>query len=56
MTNIAHLTALKRKHAVLEGQLHEAKAHPSLPEKAIMDLKRKKLALKDEITKLSATQ
>lgn len=47
-----HLEELNRKHGDIERQIDEALAHPSMDDLAIVDLKRRKLALKDEIEKL----
>jgi hypothetical protein len=48
----AHLAELERKHDVLEKQLHDALNHPSTDDIAILELKRKKLQVKDEIERL----
>ncbi len=48
----AHLAELERKHDVLEKQLHDALNHPSTDDIAILELKRKKLQVKDEIGRL----
>lgn len=48
----AHLAELERKHEALENQLHDALNHPSTDDIAILELKRKKLQLKDEIARL----
>lgn len=52
MATDAHLASLERKHKELEAEIDEAMASPSADDLAINDLKRKKLALKDEIEKL----
>ncbi|MDQ0471185.1 YdcH family protein [Labrys wisconsinensis] len=48
----SHLVELERKHNSLEAELVEALAHPSYDDLKIAELKRKKLALKDEIARL----
>ena len=48
----AHLAELERKHDVLEKQLHDALNHPSTDDIAILELKRKKLQVKDEIERV----
>ena len=48
----AHLNELAAKHKALEVQLAEAMAHPAASDTEIAELKRRKLRLKDEITKL----
>ncbi len=50
-----HLTELERRHANLEKELETAKHHPSMDELAIGKLKRQKLKLKDEISRLRVT-
>ena len=49
-----HLDELQRKHGDIERELDEAMAHPSVDDLTIVSLKRRKLALKDEIEKLRA--
>ncbi len=48
----AHLVELVRKHKVLEHQLHEALLHLSTDDLQIVELKRRKLMVKDEIERL----
>lgn len=48
----AHLVELERKHRVLENELHEALQHLSTDDLQIIELKRRKLLLKDEIERL----
>ena len=48
----AHLAELERKHEVLEKQLHDALNHLSTDDIAILELKRRKLQVKDEIERL----
>ncbi|GHC77080.1 YdcH family protein [Limoniibacter endophyticus] len=50
-----HLEELRKKHGEMERELDLAKHHPSMSEDQLKDIKRRKLALKDEITKLSAS-
>ena len=47
-----HLTELERKHQALERELHSAECHPSVDDAKIAELKRKKLQLKDEMSRL----
>ena len=49
-----HLEELQRKHGDIERELDEAMLHPSVDDLEIVTLKRRKLALKDEIEKLRA--
>ena len=48
----AHLVELKRKHKVLENELHEALVHLSTDDLEIAELKRRKLMVKDQIERL----
>ena len=49
-----HLEELQRKHGDIERELDQAMTHPSVDDLEIVTLKRRKLALKDEIEKLRA--
>jgi hypothetical protein len=52
----AHLGELQAKHRALEAELAEAMNHPASTDAEIAALKRKKLRLKDEITRLQHQQ
>lgn len=52
MSMQSHLAELERKHQALKRQLEDALAHPSTDDLTIADLKRRKLLVKDEITRL----
>jgi hypothetical protein len=49
----SHLSELKRKHGELDREITDAMAHPSTDDLEVATLKRRKLALKDEIEKLT---
>ncbi|HTV26560.1 MAG TPA: DUF465 domain-containing protein [Xanthobacteraceae bacterium] len=49
----SHLAELERRHQTLEQEISEAQSHPSSDGLKIAELKRKKLLVKDEITRLS---
>jgi hypothetical protein len=51
----AHLVELERKHKVLENELHDALVHLSTDDMQIVELKRRKLMVKDEIERLRQT-
>ena len=51
-----HLSELERKHQALERQIHEATVSPSADELHLAELKRRKLVLKDEMSKLKASR
>lgn len=53
----AHLATLEKKHGELEAELRAVQAQPSVQDEMIIDIKRRKLRLKDEISRLrSSTQ
>jgi hypothetical protein len=52
MTMEAHLAELERKHRALEQEIFEAANHPSTDALKIVELKRRKLLVKDEIERL----
>jgi len=54
MSLVNHLEELQRKHGDIEREIDEAMLHPSVDDLEIVTLKRRKLAIKDEIEKLKA--
>lgn len=52
MSLASHLAELQRKHGEIERELDQALAHPSMDDLTIITLKRRKLAIKDEMEKL----
>ncbi len=52
MSLASHLAELQRKHGEIERELDQAMAHPSTDTLEIVTLKRRKLAIKDEMEKL----
>jgi hypothetical protein len=52
MSRAVHLAELERRHQALEAELVEARAHPSIDNLQIMELKRRKLLVKDGIARL----
>ncbi len=48
----AHLGELHAKHRALEAQLAEAMNHPASTDAELAELKRKKLRIKDQISRL----
>jgi hypothetical protein len=52
MSMQAHLAELEKKHRALEDEINEALTHPSTDDLRVLELKRRKLQLKDEITRL----
>jgi hypothetical protein len=52
MTIQSHLQTLEKKHGALEDEIAEALAHPSMSDIVLIDLKRKKLHIKEEIERI----
>ena len=50
----ARLAKLQERHASLEEEISTASQHPSIDSIEISELKRRKLALKEEIEKLKS--
>ncbi|MGC1778058.1 MAG: DUF465 domain-containing protein [Xanthobacteraceae bacterium] len=48
----SHLAELEKRHQALEHEIDEAQTHPSADDLRIVELKRKKLHVKDEIERL----
>jgi hypothetical protein len=51
-----HIVELQRRHEALKKELELAKRHPLTEEAKILEIKRKKLILKDEIEKLRQSE
>ncbi|MEC9183380.1 MAG: DUF465 domain-containing protein, partial [Pseudomonadota bacterium] len=56
MSVTEHIAALQKKHAKLETELGDQNSRPIPDTEAIADLKRQKLAIMDELAKLSTGQ
>jgi hypothetical protein len=54
MTMSAHLTELRRKHQTLSDAVEQAQRAPAANDLEIAQMKKQKLAIKEEITRLSA--
>jgi hypothetical protein len=52
MSITAHLSALEQKHQALEQEIENELSRPSADDVRVQELKRQKLKLKDEITRL----
>lgn len=50
----SHIAELQRKHTDLEREIDQALMHPSMDGSEITRLKRRKLAIKDQMEKLKA--
>ena len=51
----SHLEVLKRRHAAIEQEINRELSHPAADPLRLAELKRKKLLLKDQITRTAAT-
>jgi len=51
----AHLAELERRHQAIKAAIESEKSHPSADDIKLIELKRKKLLIKDEIEKLKQT-
>lgn len=54
MTVASHLQELRRKHEALSDMVERAQRSPSTDDMKIAELKKQKLKIKEEITRLSA--
>jgi len=52
MSMQSHLAELEKKHQALEDEINDCLAHPAVDDLKIVELKRKKLLVKDEIARL----
>ena len=50
-----HLVELNAQHQALEEEIADAVAHPSTDDAKIVELKRRKLQVKDEIARMQAS-
>ncbi len=55
MTLTSHLQELRRKHEALSQKVEEAQRSPGTDDLEIAEMKKQKLRLKEEITRLSAS-
>jgi hypothetical protein len=52
----ANLTDLKQQHRALEREIEDALSHPAIDGLKLAELKRRKLHLKDEISRLAQNE
>jgi hypothetical protein len=53
MSTVGHIEALKAKHASLEQAIDQESLRPHPDDDALCSLKKRKLQIKDQITRLS---
>lgn len=51
-----HIVELQRRHEALEKEIEKEKLHPNASETKILELKRKKLLIKDELAKIRGSE
>jgi hypothetical protein len=56
MSMQSHLMELQKRHETLEQQIAEALLHPSIDDLTLRELKRRKLFVKDQITRLQQAE
>ncbi len=52
----SHLAELQRRHEALKREIEEATGHPGTNDLEITEMKRRKLQIKDEITRLRTVE
>ena len=52
MSMQSHLAELEKKHQALDNEIHDCLTHPAVDDLRLLELKRRKLHLKDEIERL----
>jgi hypothetical protein len=52
MSMQSHLAELEKRHQALQDEINECLNHPAVDDLKLVELKRKKLLVKDEITRL----
>ncbi|HET7848629.1 MAG TPA: DUF465 domain-containing protein [Pseudolabrys sp.] len=55
MSMQSHLAELEKRHQALEEEINECLTHPAVDDLKVRELKRRKLQVKDEITRLRQT-
>ena len=56
MTVESHLAELQRRHEALKREIEEATSHTGTDDLEITEMKRRKLQIKDEITRLRTVE
>lgn len=52
MSMQSHLAELEKKHRALNEKINDCQAHPAVDDLEVVELKRRKLLLKDEIERI----
>lgn len=56
MSMQSHLAELEKKHQALSEKISACQAHPAIDDLEVVELKRRKLLLKDEIERIRHTE
>ena len=56
MSMQSHLAELEKRHRALEDEINDCLTHPAVDDLKIVELKRRKLQVKDEIERLRTQQ
>jgi len=56
MSMQSHLAELEKRHQALEAELNDCLTHPAVDDLKIVELKRRKLLVKDEIARLRQSE
>jgi len=56
MSMQSHLAELVRKHQALESEITDCLAHPAVDDLRVVELKRRKLQVKEEIERLRLSE
>lgn len=56
MSMQSHLAELEKRHKALETEINDCLAHPAVDDLRVVELKRKKLLVKEQIEKLRLSQ
>jgi hypothetical protein len=56
MSMQSHLAELEKRHRMLEDEINEMLSHPAADDLQVLELKRRKLQVKDEIARLRQTE
>lgn len=52
MSMQSHLAELEKRHQALEAEINDCLVHPAVDDLKVVELKRRKLLVKDEIARL----
>ncbi|MFA6265313.1 MAG: DUF465 domain-containing protein [Pseudolabrys sp.] len=56
MSMQSHLAELEKKHKALEDKIYDCQRHPAVDDLEVVELKRRKLLVKEQIERLRHTE